>query len=69
MEKLKLITLFFVITEHVCMKEGKRRLRIFYPISTEHSSYELRVIGTYAHRVDSYFFYLTMSEQSRLTVG
>ena len=29
-------------------------------ISTEHSSSELRVIGTNAHRFDSYFLHLTM---------
>ena len=29
-------------------------------ISTEHSSTELRVIGTNDHRVDSYFLHLTM---------
>ena len=29
-------------------------------VSTEHSSSELRVIGTHAHRVDSYFLHLIM---------
>ena len=33
-------------------------------IATEHSSSELRVIGTNAHRVDSYFLHLSMHIQT-----
>ena len=41
-------------------KETAKLCTITGAISTEHSPSELMVIGTDAHRVDSYFLHLTM---------